>query len=270
MKYSFIIICLINVCALYSQSNGIESQVDNKPIGKIIYIFNSSLLKDGDQIERQASLIFNETSSLFVHSKTDGNEIILFINGVDCINGCYRIDQIGNTIYKNHSEKIIVNREMVQRETYVATENLPNFNWAITNEKKMIGSFECQMAKVNFRGRNFTAWFASTIPISEGPWKFHGLPGLILEVYSDDGEYSFLFKSIEIPFEGNDAIKSEILDTDLKVDFKTFVKADEIEFNKAKKKSEAQWLSSGGEPGGFKMTRTLPSPIELNYDDMEK
>jgi GLPGLI family protein len=35
-----------------------------------------------------------------------------------------------------------------------------------------------------------TAWFALDIPISDGPWKFCGLPGLIMEVY-DKGEQQY-------------------------------------------------------------------------------
>lgn len=35
------------------------------------------------------------------------------------------------------------------------------------------------LATTQFRGLTYTAWFALDIPINEGPWKFHGLPGLI-------------------------------------------------------------------------------------------
>ena len=41
------------------------------------------------------------------------------------------------------------------------------------------------------RGRNYHAWFAPEIPLNEGPWKFNGLPGLILEVYDTQDHYHF-------------------------------------------------------------------------------
>lgn len=51
-------------------------------------------------------------------------------------------------------------------------------------------------ATCTFRGREYTAWFCVDIPISNGPWKFGGLPGLILKVY--DKDHLFVFESIEI------------------------------------------------------------------------
>src|SRR5690606_20829465 len=46
-----------------------------------------------------------------------------------------------------------------------------------------------------FAGRQWTVWFTLDIPIGEGPYKFRGLPGLILSAASDDGTWQFDFKS---------------------------------------------------------------------------
>ena len=35
------------------------------------------------------------------------------------------------------------------------------------------------------------AWFAPDIPIKRGPWRFNGLPGLILKLYDTDRFYTF-------------------------------------------------------------------------------
>ena len=47
------------------------------------------------------------------------------------------------------------------------------------------------MAVSDFRGRRWTAWFAPDISISDGPWKFSGLPGLIMEAYDTENHYRF-------------------------------------------------------------------------------
>lgn len=63
--------------------------------------------------------------------------------------------------------------------------------WEIYDEVKDIGGYNCQKATTTFKGRNYTAWFASELPFPFGPWKLHGLPGLILEAKDDLGEISY-------------------------------------------------------------------------------
>jgi hypothetical protein len=41
--------------------------------------------------------------------------------------------------------------------------------------------------------------------------------------------------------------------------------AEDIEFQKMKKQGEAKWLSSGGKPGGYTLTKNPTNPIELSY-----
>ncbi len=77
------------------------------------------------------------------------------------------------------------------------TEPIPKQNWQIKNETVTIVGYKCQKATCRFRGRNYTAWFTVDIPISQGPWKFCGLPGLILKVQDDALEYVFECVGIE-------------------------------------------------------------------------
>ena len=59
-------------------------------------------------------------------------------------------------------------------------------DWVIQNDTETVAGYLCQKATCNFRGRNYEAWFALDIPINNGPWKFGGLPGLILKIYDMD------------------------------------------------------------------------------------
>jgi GLPGLI family protein len=47
----------------------------------------------------------------------------------------------------------------------------------------------CNMAKVNYAGRTYTAWYAMDIPVHYGPFKFEGLPGLIMKIEDADKKY---------------------------------------------------------------------------------
>lgn len=65
------------------------------------------------------------------------------------------------------------------------------FNWEIVADTVSIGGIVCQKATTRFGNRQWIAWFAPSIPISDGPYKFHGLPGLILKV--SDAQYYWNF-----------------------------------------------------------------------------
>lgn len=63
--------------------------------------------------------------------------------------------------------------------------------WTLTDEKKKVKDLNLQKATTHWGGRNWTAWFAADIPFQEGPYKFHGLPGLITELSDDKNHYKF-------------------------------------------------------------------------------
>ena len=49
--------------------------------------------------------------------------------------------------------------------------------------------YVCRKAEATFRGIRWTAWYAPDIPLGIGPWKFNGLPGLVLWAYDDKGTH---------------------------------------------------------------------------------
>lgn len=70
-------------------------------------------------------------------------------------------------------------------------------DWKISKESKTIGNYKVIKATCNFRGRNWEAWFAPDISLSIGPWKFRGLPGLIIQVYDETKRYNYNLAEIE-------------------------------------------------------------------------
>ena len=67
----------------------------------------------------------------------------------------------------------------------------PSFDWQIGEETKEIMEYTCRKATSHHSGRDYTAWYAEDIALSDGPYIFRGLPGLIVAIGSDDGEYVF-------------------------------------------------------------------------------
>ena len=80
----------------------------------------------------------------------------------------------------------------------ILKEPLNLFQWKFKRETKDILGYPCYKATCSFRGRDYVAWATREIPFKAAPWKFHGLPGVVLEVYSTDGFCKWEAKSLEI------------------------------------------------------------------------
>lgn len=66
------------------------------------------------------------------------------------------------------------------------------FDWKILTDKEKIGEYNTQKATTEFGGRKWTAWFSTDIPFQDGPYKFYGLPGLIVKIEDEGKNYSWL------------------------------------------------------------------------------
>lgn len=84
----------------------------------------------------------------------------------------------------------------------------PTMNeWKLIDESETIKSFHCKKAEINYKGRNWVAWYSTDIPLSYGPYKFTGLPGLIIKISDLSGDYDFeLVKSVS-----NDKLKDKVV-----------------------------------------------------------
>lgn len=62
--------------------------------------------------------------------------------------------------------------------------------WKILPDKEKIGEYNAQKAITSFGGREWTAWFTIDIPFQDGPYKFYGLPGLIVKIEDKTGTHA--------------------------------------------------------------------------------
>jgi GLPGLI family protein len=70
---------------------------------------------------------------------------------------------------------------------YDVKDSLHNFKWELLPDTATILKRKCMAAKTTFRGREYKVFYTPEIPVSDGPWKLGGLPGLILEAKTTDG-----------------------------------------------------------------------------------
>jgi len=112
-------------------------------------------------------------------------------------------DGISEQIFKNRKNDtiIILNTPAgpLSPDRYKVVDSIGKLNWTITPDTAVFFNYPCQKAALRFRGRNYEAWFTLQIPINDGPWKFFGLPGLILKV--KDSEEQFDFECIGLEYQ---------------------------------------------------------------------
>lgn len=72
-----------------------------------------------------------------------------------------------------------------------------NIKWVLYSDTKVINGIKCQMAATNKYGRRWIAYFTKSYDQKIGPYKFAGLPGLILELYDTKDDYHFTASKIQ-------------------------------------------------------------------------
>ena len=132
-------------------------------------------------------------------------------------------------VYKNYPQGKMSVTDGLSLQDYVYEDELNAQQWEMHDSTKTILDYPCQMAECDFRGRQWTAWFSTNVPVSDGPWKFGGLPGLIMEVYDKGSKYHFTIIGLK-KVENEPIIFSESY-----VGSKRFEKTNRLDFLKAKK-----------------------------------
>lgn len=100
-------------------------------------------------------------------------------------------------VYKNYPSGKMTVTDGIIGEYAIYKDSLNAQQWQIADSVKTVLGYACQMAECDFRGRRWTVWFAPDVPISDGPWKFGGLPGLIMEAYDRGKQYYFVIVGLE-------------------------------------------------------------------------
>ena len=63
--------------------------------------------------------------------------------------------------------------------------------WMLEDDTATVCGYPCQTATCGFRGRTWKAYYTTEIAKNDGPWKFSGLPGMILKLQDNKGEQTF-------------------------------------------------------------------------------
>jgi len=127
----------------------------------------------------------------------------------------YKLTADSTLLYKDYASNYLQYEERLGQEQLVMEEDLKLFKWTKIRERDSILTYPCRTAIAEFRGREYKAYYTTKLKHTAAPWKFHGLPGVVLKVCSIDDVVSYQARSIELiedgapitnPFEGEKTI----------------------------------------------------------------
>lgn len=250
----------------------ISSQTEKENVLVVDYLvrYNSNKF-----IEKSAQLIYNtsENSSYYLEFENENiNKENISEDESGTVTQTIVIDSKlkVKTNFIDYNKRIISSSESINFDDRIfkVIENLKSLKWDLTsNETSKIGDYLCNKATINFRGRNYVAWYTGKIPIAAGPWKFRGLPGLILEIYDETLKYEWVAtkilynKTTEFLIENN--LKSTINDNKfIDISLKDFVILNDSLFY-SKFRNLGQKIKSRQERG-------VDAEVKVNYNRLGK
>ena len=176
---------------------------------KATYALTYSL--DSTDIENKKSedmvlFLGDDVSSYSSKAKIFGNTVV--IRGNTGHSSTASLTDFQYIIIKNLKHDFLAYTLEIVEDFLYYKESLNLFDWKLHEETKEIKGYNAQKATMVYSGREYTAWFSHETPISDGPFKFNGLPGLILEIADSESHYVFELKSFEklepnVPFKTN-------------------------------------------------------------------
>lgn len=166
--------------------------------------------------EKTYELKFTNTESIYQEEEK------LAVNNTS--SGGVKVDMVfsggsDSKFYKDFKKKHYTTNKDIFGKEFLVVDSLEKFDWKITNEQKKIGEYTCFKAQIiipvtekevkeyeEFKKKKeegktsffslsepkekiIEAWYTMEIPVSNGPGKYWGLPGLILELHESNTTY---------------------------------------------------------------------------------
>jgi GLPGLI family protein len=274
MKKTLFILVMFSILNTYSQNQS----------GEVNYIF----LAKGTQISTKLTFINSigiyktnlSKSENLVDVKTSNNEndqgntkLSLNVNPYNSIpNDLGMLIDLNNNIIIDH-KYLPQNIKGTILDTIFVKDSARVIKWNIVNEFKKINIYNCQKAIGNFRGREYIVWFTFEIPISLGPWKLNGLPGLILEAKDSTNMFYFYANKISFYKSNNNIDVSEFLN---KKYITPFMEWQKLLNSMSKISEEISDKIQSSLPRGVYSTKNkknktildINEQLETNYDDI--
>ena len=237
----------------YSQNLEIEFKVSENTNDPVLAtsINYKLILKD------YQSVYFNENDSLNqfkYHSYIDETKKIGELTKVKLSDNHHAFIK-QDFFYKNYLKDTLIFNEIILNKKVIVGEKINLIDWVIETQKDtVILGYKCQKAIAKFRGRSYEAYFSNELYQYGGPWKFDGLPGVIISVKSLDNY--LVIEPQKIIKNSNSSKKIvNLYDNSIAISWSTFKK--KLEEKLREQLARLKSISQDGEGGSIKITDKL-------------
>jgi len=201
------------------------------------YIYSKHIMKDSTamisentflNIEKDHSIFFSEApylaDSIIASDEKLGKKPNFKALPVDFLN-CYIQKEIS-------AKEVIYYSDEFDQNEYKYSED-PKLVWKISEQNKQLLGYKVYKASTTYAGRNYEAYFTTEIPVQDGPYKFFGLPGLILEIFDEKMDHHFVAVSIS---------QDKKISIDKRISNKKYIETSKTKFVEMKKNYAEQPL----------------------------
>ena len=197
MKNIFLLLCLtVLVHPMFSQeADEVQLNVHYLARFQLFYEDSGKLFEDEKvlDIRKRSSSFYSlwntRRDEIKDSIRSRGGSYSDVMNALEKSN--YPLSKQNYAIYKNYPQKGILTYTDKLYKQFRYKETMETPVWRMEPGDTLIAGYPCKKARTLFREKEWTVWFTLHIPISDGPWKLHGLPGLILKANDVQGYFSF-------------------------------------------------------------------------------
>lgn len=255
-------------------SSASVSAVEHKEIGKAVmeFMYDYRHLRDTSDVTSEVTdrmiLQVGYGLSKFSSYRTMQIDSLIRVSTADQIqaNPDRYIGGETFSIYKNYPAGKFTTTDKIATDWFLVEELIPVQEWTMTDETKEILGYECKSATCTFRGRDYIAYYTEEVPVADGPWKFGGLPGFIMEVRDAHNHYSFTCVGI-----------NSKADRAMTIPEVSYNKTSRVKFYQTKHRYDTNPIGYLEAVSGIKVNITsngearedLSKPRELTYDYIE-
>ena len=280
----FMILCAIallpdiaNAKVLHRHLNILQSSVpDSKSLAtdnmEFIYDFFYSVDTVSNSIDTRDKMMLQISPEMSKFSSYTNMNVDSLINTMSpdeiVANAEKLVNGIPMIILKDYAAGKFTHSEKICLDWFKYEEPAPEFEWELVDSVTTVLGYECKGARCSFRGREWMVYYCEEIPVMDGPWKFHGLPGLIMAARDANKEYAFECISInshssrditvyDVPY--NNTTRKKFYDTLHRYDTNPF------SYYQTTTGGSVTVTDEAGNPD-----LTAFDPMELDYDYIER